>query len=252
MSNVTDDYWVVVPSRGRVGNMQRIMALLPLAHICVCDNEADEYGKVVPKTKLWLHPEFERNAQKRQWIYDKGPAETVIVIDDDLRHVKCQVGRYVRTTSDPGAIMQILLNGRNLAKDMGVSLFSWGRSPHPMQFRGHDPFSLTGPCVGASGIVGRQIVVDTQLENRFDLDFTMRAIMRDRFVIHDKRFYFDFGPTGYGRGGLRSKVTIEGQRRSTEILKMRWGINLAIDKKLRSGAMNMSIRLPRRAAIATR
>ena len=247
----TEDFWVVVRSRNRTEKMAHIQTLLPTALICVGEDEKEAYLKEVNEDKLWLHPTFDNNSVKREWIYNNCPAETVVLIDDDLRDIKCVVGRYVRVIKDPGAILQIILNGRNLARDLGVSLFSWGRMPNPMHFRPHAPFSLTGPCFGAVGMVGRKIKVDTRFRDRGDIDLTMRAIMEDRFVIHDRRFYWDFGPTGYGRGGLRMVTGHDDHDEATEMLKARWGKYLVIDRKLQSGGVNISIRVPRRAAIAT-
>ena len=132
--------------------MERLMALLPTARICLERSEADAYMAAgVPKKKLWLHPPLGGMAEKRQWMLDHCKAGILIMCDDDLKCVKCMVGRYIRMTTDAGAILQIIENGMHKAVDLGLSLFSWSRAPNPMQFQGHNFYSWTGPAAGCFG-----------------------------------------------------------------------------------------------------
>jgi len=228
--------------------MKRLKALLPTALVCVDESEVAEYEKA--EVKVLPHPKLPNIAHIRRWILQnvKGP---VCMIDDDLRAVNCLIGRRVRRTTDAGAILQIILNGYHVAKDLGLAVFCWQRNANPMQLNAADPFGLVIPSAGAFGVIGRDVRFDTRLERGEDIDLTMQSLMKHRITWCDRRFYFDFGPVFTGKGGNQGVRTGDENEANTKLLKEKWGQYISVDSAKERGSLNMAIRVKRRSAIAS-
>lgn len=245
------DYLLIIPSRRRSDRIAVAAGLLPSALVTVEESEMDDYLRILPKSRLVPHPPLSGLSAVRQWILDNREERIVVQADDDLTGVNCMVGRKVRRITDPRAIERIIANGAQIASDLGVEAFCWGRNPNPMWFQPHRPIGMVGPVSNTWGIVGRSLRFDTQLVSMGDVDANMRALLQSRVIITDNRFYFDHGPIFTGSGGLQGIRTHENRMEGLGILKKRWGQYLILDQPSERGATKLQIRVTRRCKVAT-
>lgn len=219
------DYEIIVPSRHRVFNMERIRALLPTAIITVDEREKDEYSHAVPKDRLLLHPRLEGLPLIHNWLLHEIKTPILIRIDDDFQRIQSLVGSKRRIT-DPVEVLAVLHNAATAAADLDVGVFCWSRTPNTTVVRPPEkPMLPAGPVASAFGVRGtaRFREFDQTLHGRADVDFTLNTLLHDRCVLQDVRFYFDFGPIGYGTGGSAGLITKQKYTNVTRLLARRWG-----------------------------
>jgi len=244
-------YSIIVPSRQRVGNMERILALLPTARVCVEESEVEAYAQVVPGKKLLAHPPLVGMGAIMQWILEHCKTQVMVNVDDDLRCVRCQVGRRgFRAITEPSAILRIIENSITICEDLGLKLFCWDRQSNPMYFRANDPVALAAPASCSYGIVGRDLAYDTNIVGQQDVDLTLRVLRDHRIVYCDRRFYFDHGDIWGGAGGLQGVRTAATHERDLEIMTRRWGPYLDMGGRKKRGTTGMSLRVRRRSQVA--
>lgn len=195
--------------------------LVPSAQVCVAESEAEDYAQFAKA--LRLHPDSVTGiGPVRRWILDNYRNECVVTFDDDITHVLCLVGRRARKITDPEAIYQIIQNASVIARQIGVSLFSFAITGNILNFSPDDPFGLThahGPCLG---FVGRKILPDMRLYHSTDADLTVEALFKDRIVWQDTRFMFQHSFMS-NRGGNRHMITQETWASDMKLLKRKWG-----------------------------
>ena len=64
-----------------------------------------------------------------------------------------------------------------IKQHLGIQLFGWSRSPNPALTLGHDPIRFCAPCMGAVGVIGKQIRYDRSLTYGEDVDFTLKQLL---------------------------------------------------------------------------
>lgn len=244
------DLAIVVPSRRRPQNIQRILALLPKANICIDETELDAYASVTPKGQLTPHPPLQTMGAIRQWILDHYPHRGLCMIDDDFSAVYCLVGHKKRKITDPAAILAIITNTAQVTEDLGLGLFSWGRQPNPMHFKPYRPIGLCGFASNAWGVVGRTRRMDQSLVSAEDVDYTLQHLLHQRITYQDRRFYFDCGNVFSGPGGLQGIRTAETLAADTAALKAKWGAHVSAARRTATGVLGVSIRVKRSARLA--
>lgn len=237
---------LVVPSRKRAGNMERIMRLLPTASICVDEREEADYRRVVPKKKLVLHERTSTLGEVRRWILGHYKERIVVMVDDDFRGVNIWVGRRRRMTRDPGAIAQIIETTAQVADDMNVALFGWGRWSGPRDFQSHDPMMFRCFLSNAWGVIGREFRIDKRLNLCESVDLTLQNLLRRRIVFVDNRYYFDCGEIWGGAGGLQGIRTADGQEWEKKLMQSRWGKHLNLETRKKGGSTGMRILVKRK------
>ncbi len=169
------------------------------------------------------HPPLSGIAAVRNWILDNTPEECVVMIDDDLKSVKALIGKRPRTITEPECILRIIENGIQIAHDLDVPLFCWGRIVNPLSIRLYDPISLTSPVSCSWGMIGREFRCDERLSDYEDMDLTLQCLLKRRILYCDTRFYFDHGPIFSGSGGLQGIRTGEGEVSSRKLMTAKWG-----------------------------
>lgn len=226
------DYRIVVPSRKREDNMENILSMFPEATIVVREEEYKSYLRVTPKEQLVTLPgDFEGGIAKiRAWIMNNFDEDTIIQCDDDLKHVWCVVGQRPRKFKDADKIRRIIENSIQISKDLGISLFYYSRNKKPWSFSAGDPFAFCGGFAGGMfGINGRDLKFDTQLFTREDLDLTLQALKKDRIILSDRRFYFDFGHTFGGDGGNQGLRTDQSEENDKKYMRNKWKGSIKFD-----------------------
>ena len=248
------DMAIIVPSRARPENFRRLNRLLPTCTLCVDEREREAYAQVPADRIIWHRP-TRTIGEVRQWVLDNVRAECVVMVDDDLKGVRPMVGTKRKAITDPADIAAIIENGARVAAELGKSVYCWNRNPNPMWFAPHDPFHMVAPVAGAFGVIGRRLRFDPSLSDGEDVDFCLSALLHDRVVIADNRFYFDFGSVMAGAGGLQTVRTQELMLADRRKLEERWGQYVSLigkptagraGKKVATRGMRMSIRVKRR------
>lgn len=216
----------MVPSRKRTANVARLLKLLPDATICVAESERAEYLAVVPKGQLVTHPDIRGLIHIRNWMADHFQEDCLVQVDDDLRQVYLLTDVKTRRTKDPAVIAQIIENSVRICEDLDIGVFCWNRTTNRAMIEPtEDPIRLVQALSCSFGIRGsaRHRRWDPEIVCRADFNFTLQTLLDDRILYCDNRFLFDHGRIFSGLGGNVGLVSDEDFRRSTMILKERWG-----------------------------
>ena len=218
------DYTLVVPNRKRAHNMEALRRLLPTATLCVDEREAAEYSAVVPEELLLLHPPLDGLPHVTNWLLDHLPTPIIIRLDDDFRGVV--VTASGRRLTDPDEILAILENAARCCADLRLGAFCFSRTPNTSVIRPAErPIVPVQAVCSAFGVMNaaRHRKLDPEVHGRADVDYTLQTLLEDRCVFADVRFYFDFGPIGYGTGGSSGMISKRGYENATRRLINRWG-----------------------------
>jgi hypothetical protein len=215
---------VVIPSRRRVGNMRRMLALLPGATVCVHEDERADYAAVVPAGQLLCH-KVEGIANIRNWLNRTIQEDCLVEVDDDLRGVRPLIGSP-RVIADPEVIAQVLENGHRICEDLGLGVFCFSRTRNSFLADPEmQPVRVVQPICCSFGLRGpaRKRDFDPGLPGRADFDFTLQTLLVDRILIADMRWYFEHGRIFSGKGGAVGLIGKDDFAQSTEKLHKEFG-----------------------------
>ena len=253
-------YRIVVPSRKRPFNMERIQTLFPTASICVDEREEETYLEYVDQSKLILHPAFDGYDRVMNWMFENIECDTLVEIDDDVTHAVANFPKK-RRISRPDDLLQIVENSYQAIVDLDLTCFCFCRT---MNFMAVDminePIAAVSDvcvCMGVRKAAKARRFEVAAFGARADIDWSLRTLLEDRAVYCDRRFYFANGRTFSGRGGIVGLVSDEAFDGLTKTLKERWGSYLCTEppgyarKRGRSVAV-MSLRVNRKNPAALR
>ena len=230
------DFQVVIPSRGRSDSIHKILELVPSAKVYVDEREYDDYAEAVGD-RLVTHTPTENMSQVFNLMLKDFDDDSLIRMDDDLVCVRSlgKKGRAAKIT-DPNAIAQILDNGVQIATDLGLGTYCWSRIPNPIYYQPQNPFNVLGPAFGTYVIRGpaRDRELREEAWPRADVDWSMQALLEERIVLCDRRFYFDHGAVFAGRGGNVGVVSEQAYLDATAWLKDTWGRYVRVDRGVKS------------------
>ena len=222
-------YRIVVPSKGRPENLLKLDKLLTKYTVVVGEGDKEAYSKIETEGgEIVATPERIRGiTPTRNWILNNFNEETIVMIDDDFKGVRCLVGRSTRRYTKREDIQQIIENSMSIAEDLDISLFYWNREPNPMSFLATNPFRFVGGFASSAfGVRGRKLNFDERLKVRGeDVDLTLQALLKDRIIFSDTRFYFDFGAIWGGEGGLQTTRTSLNEDADIGVMYGKWGRN---------------------------
>lgn len=203
--------------------MPRLLSMLPTATILVDEKEREAYAKYVPEEQLHTHKSLNTLTKIRNYINGHYQEDCIVQCDDDLKKVTSTMSGTAST--DPKVITAIIENGIQVATDTKLGLIGWSAVANPLQFVPFKPIRLVG-AIRACFIIAndaRNRRFDDGLVDREDLDFVMQALLKDRVVYIDSRFYFDFGNCMSGMGGLQGKRTDDNFAKSEALMRQKWG-----------------------------
>ena len=249
-------YEIWIPSRRRVPQAVNCARLLPTAKVFVDEREYDDYAAAIPPERIVTHPPSRNAREMRTMAILQCPTPWLIMCDDDLVGVQSLVGRRVRKLDSPGELLQILENMVNVCSDLGVKLFGFNRNPHPGQFSAADPFAFNSPAAACWGICGKELLPDSRLTTYEDIDLAMACLLKNRVVMSDRRFYWNFGPVWYGQGGCQGIRTSETEETDRLIMRRKWGgwLDLGVSKNSFVGnktSFGMSIKVTRKSHLSS-
>ena len=231
-----NNFRVVIHSRKRAFNMRHMLNLFPDATIYIHEEELKDYEACVPSKQIETHTEHGLTNVRYEAL-EHFKEEAIIFCDDDLQNICSHVGERQRHIIEPKLIKQIFNNSINICNDLDIKLFGYNRNGHPKWFKPFDPFSVTSPCAGCFGVIGRDYNFDKDMFTRQDIDLTMQVLLKDRIVFVDNRFYFNFGTVWKGEGGCQGLRTQEQEEQTKKLMYKKWGklINLDTKKKQSTG-----------------
>ena len=98
-------YRIVIPSRGRSKKIKNLEKLLEEFTVAVVPEELEKYQVDNPDYDIQpLRRESMNVADARQMIQDMFEEEFIVFIDDDFKHIECQVGQKSRVYKDKDSI----------------------------------------------------------------------------------------------------------------------------------------------------
>ena len=233
---------VVIPSRKRPQNMQKMMKLVPFANVCVHQSEYDDYVTVVPKGHLKTH-NCVGMTKIRKHIVTTSDADCVIQMDDDLFKCISLCGQKVITYTDSKDIWRIFYNTYSICKDLDIKMFGYNTSPSLLYYTPFDPIKLNLPAFGCFGILDKTLYPDQNLLIIDDTDVSLQCLYRNRIIFTDFRFCFTAGQVYNSPGGqsdLRVKQNVE---KDNLYYKAKWGKYYRYDSQ--NGLKN-NISVPRK------
>jgi glycosyltransferase involved in cell wall biosynthesis len=219
---------IVIPSRGRPGNVPHMNMLFPTAKWCVSKEDVDSYENMGMRNFV-AHPNDVLGlGAKRNWIMEHFDDETVVQVDDDIQYAVCVVGIRSRPIFMGDQIEAIVGQAAQCAKDAGASVFGFNQgSDDVRKFSSNAPFGLTGWVGTVIGTIGKRLHFDPSLRSRVDIDFCLKCLDKDRLIWRDNRFSF-VNKRIKNVGGSQGVRTALSDRAEVDKLKARWGQNLTV------------------------
>ena len=234
-----EDYQIVIASRHRAEAAKNALSLLPTAIIYVDEREADDYKAMIPAKSLRFHRPTTSYAEVRNELIKDFDAPCLVHSNDDLIGLRMARTFYSKLLTDPKMLLAVIENGVQAACDLDIGIAGWSRAANPMLYRPFDPMSLCAPIFAVTVQRGpaRMRRFDESLAGRADIEFVLRALLHDRIVWQDRRFYFDMGAVFSGAGGNVDIVGEEQYAKSTEAIMKKWYRYV----ELRTGSMGRGV-----------
>jgi hypothetical protein len=200
--------------------MPHLLKLIPTIKVFVADGEADTYlAAGVPKDQLLTHPNLVGFGKIRGYMDERTPNEVIVHIDDDLQAINVWSGSGYNLIRDHETIDRVVCVTIQPAMDLGVSIFGWGRRGTPAYFTQNEPFSLKEPASAACmGQIGRQFKFDPNLVGFLeDADMTLQALLNERIIFIDTRYYWHFGKSWGEQGRSPGSQKLPGENAGCRI-----------------------------------
>lgn len=205
--------------------MATMQSLLPNATVCVEDSEVETYAKYVDREKLWPHPPLGGLNQIISWMMENCKADCMIYCDDDLQGLRPTLTRPALVT-DPDVIRDVIENQVVCCHDLQLGVFCWIRSQNKLLLEPeYFPYRLVMPIQGCWGVMNtaRRRLFDPGMNGRGDVDFTLETLVRDRVILTDCRWYWDFGRVSAGKGGNAGMLTTDELDTAQRDIETKWG-----------------------------
>jgi hypothetical protein len=233
----------VIPSKGRSNSVcSKSLKLIPDAIVCVEESEFAEYSKVIPKTKLLVHPDNVVGiGPLRNWIIENVADETVIMLDDDIDCVYDQTHYLKIRIENPLQVMAILERTCIASKEAGAKIFGYSQAARPLAYMPFAPIAFDTWVGGVVGVHGKNTKWDKELLLRADIDACLKSLLKDRITWVDGRYCF-VHKRFVGNGGNNTLRTMSRHQAEIEKLKHRWGKYLVEKKELQAVRLVLKIR----------
>ncbi len=228
---------IIAPSYKRASGVLT-HRILPGVVYAVHEFEASEY-RDRGHSVIVLPDETRGNiARVRNWIRDEHGGEDLLIIDDDIRHVKeyqWKDGKFHHVPLTGDRLLEFIESGFELARQWGVRIWGVNSTFDKQSYRELQPFS-TLSYISASwhGFIDCPTRYDESLPLKEDFDICLqeindhRAILRINYVAMIKD---DHGNTG----GCAAYRNMEAEREQFALLQKKWGSQIVrYDKQKRS------------------
>jgi hypothetical protein len=213
---------VFIPSYKRAGKVktrETIGGGILAVHEC----ESEEYGDKEGGEMFFIPDELKGNiARVRNFILDYADDDDIVMMDDDISEIGFHE-ELVQNKMSPEKINQFLINGYEMAKELGVSLWGVNLQSDPKFYREYSPISLLAPILGTlSCHVSPKLRYDEELYLNEDYDFFLKTIRKYRKTIRFNKYYYiaDHLKSSGGCGAYRLK---DFEIEQGEVMQKRWG-----------------------------
>ena len=213
---------ILIISRGRSCSIAKnTCRVFPeWVEVLVPESEFEQYRDSIPNPLLTVPDEIEGLGRLRNWIMDNFDDDTVVMVDDDVKHLYCLSGALTRRVEDPDEVVQVIANAAVMAKDAGVHCFGFSQTDI-RKYNGTETFKLTGWVGCVIGVIGRKYRFRDDYF-KVDIDFCLQNMLVDRIVWIDSRYWFSQARDNNTGGNARFRTGDEFQK-SLESLKAKWG-----------------------------
>ena len=215
------DLSVVIISRGRSKSITTHI-VAPFAHLIVPESQISQYQYTgVPITPI--PDNIEGLGAVRNWVLENVTSECVIMMDDDITKLWCNVGLAGYTITNPQDVYTVLEVAAQCAKDIGVATFGFNQTWDVRAYDASKPFSLNDMLGGVIGVIGRKRRFLSCNKFRVDVDYTLEGLKHERRIWRDNRYSF-VQTRNTNIGGNAEFRTRRGVEREQELLKNKWGV----------------------------
>lgn len=228
----SEDIKVVIASHKRA---DKITTHLKVANsiICIPESQYAAYREQCPDTEIVTHPDSVIGLSwKRQWMMEYfGDA---FHLDDDLMYMKriyTESGETDKLT--PTEIYDVIQRTARAARQAGVYLWGFNTSGKPFTYNALQPIQVSGyvnTC--AFGLyTGSKLYF--RPEQRYQEDYWISGLNAylNRKIWRDNRYYFHFGETWTGSGGLAEFRNLETLEKTLDELQGFFGKDVICVRK---------------------
>jgi hypothetical protein len=239
---------LAIPSLGRASIVGK-HPLIPYAEIVVPEREFDAYTAALPKGQIIVpHPDSVKGiSQARNWILDNVRKDTddfVVMCDDDIMSVSYMMTLRIKAKKDPLYMLSVIERTAQLTLDAGVGIFGYAHTPRPMERNGNTPFRFRSWINAVvMGVVDKELRFDGSLMTKEDVDMSLQAMAKHRYVIQDVRYAWTAGHWDM-IGGLAAVRTQELEYATVKFLQKKWGADvISLDYSKRKSGMGLRLNL---------
>lgn len=254
------DLKVCIPSRKRAGTiLQHTLKFIPDALVTVNESEVQDYLDAgVPREQLIPHPESTTLSYIRNFILDNVDADFVVMVDDDLTHVRTFIGWEAKLVWDPVEVRELLEQTAVCARDAGAFYFGYTQDYNASHgCPTIEPFKMTGWVAAVVGFV-RGHGLRFQDGGHPGIDMSLQNLLKHRIIWKDERVCW-VTLRYQNSGGVAATRTMSRLQDSDTTLKSRWGKYVTIGtapKRMRTdgsssigrGTVATRVDVPRRRA----
>jgi len=219
---------VLIISSGRADTISTHKFVPDTVEIFVPESQVVEYRKNVSNPIVAVPDEIKGLGMLRNYIVQTVPEETVIMLDDDVIAIYNLEGVKARRLNDKEEVMKVLINCAILAMDANCTVFGFAQKDI-RAYDGTDPFGLRGWVGCCVGVVGKSRRFRDD-KYKVDIDFCLEALMRDRIIWIDTRYYFAQHRDN-NTGGNAAYRTKEGYQNSIDTLVEKWGSCIKLNRQ---------------------
>lgn len=226
----------IILTHKRAGKIETHLTV-PNSAICVPESQVGEYKEHYPDLEMIVHPDTVVGyAAKVKWIYKKIP--NVFMLDDDLSYMMRLWDDEDVSKVQPEVVYALIQSLADVAKQMKVKFFGFGKLNQPFMYNGINPFLLNGLVIGGQFGFHEGFQIDQMPDSivgSTDYFLTGLNAFYNRRTIIDQRFAFcsDTG-TFKSEGGMSDIRDINTEKEDLLFLKKKFGD--AIQLKGKTGA----------------
>jgi len=152
-------------------------------------------------------------------------------MDDDFVRIRSNAWVRPKWFTGPEAVDVVVQNAFIVLHDLDLPLYTWSGSANPKWHTHHDLFRFNRIALRAWAIYGTEANdgkfpyrVGHKLKTGFDdSDLSLRVFMKDRIIIMDNRWFWDFGEELVNEGGLQGIRSKELKAPHEKVMKDMWG-----------------------------
>lgn len=219
-------YNVFIPTYKRAGNMKTHL-LFPNAYIVCPESQLEEYKKYNPSLNYLPCPDsVEGNmAKKRNWILDKGfeMGKYLVMVDDDIINFQI-IEKRKAIKMDREQIDKMIINGFQMAEDIGTVFWGINLNTDPMCYREYTPFSLLSVILAPfNAQIKHDLRYDVKLPTKEDYDFSLQILKKYHKTLRFNKYSYNAGHLTNQVGGSISIRSMDIEKRQAERLVKKWG-----------------------------